>query len=120
MTTTADFVELPFGKHRGPLPLVPSDYLAWTLRAAKLSAGLRGAIEAELRSRGVEPPPQPPPRPIRPCRRHPRAGHRCFWVTLSDGRRMIRAECRRCRGYLGFAPCREPYLSQADAEGVTP
>ena len=51
---------LPFGRHRGKLlPDVPSDYLAWLLRAVKLSRGLRDAVAAELVGRGVAAPPPP-------------------------------------------------------------
>jgi hypothetical protein len=41
---------LPFGKHRGaPLADVPTSYLQWLLREAKLCSGLRLAVADELR-----------------------------------------------------------------------
>jgi hypothetical protein len=109
-------VVLPFGEHKGvPLPDVPASYLQWALRECKLSSGLRAALAAELTRRGIEPPPQPPPPPAPTCQRCPGAGTLARWQEDRNGARRIRAECSRCRRWLGFLPQVEPHVSQADA-----
>jgi hypothetical protein len=113
MNTTAT---LPFGKHQGrPLPEVPPDYLKWLLRACKLSSGLRDAVAGELQSRGLEAPPQAPPRPVAPCRDHPGAGVHYRWQEDRAGRKHIRAECASCHRFLTFPPVRPAYTGLADA-----
>jgi hypothetical protein len=49
---------LPFGRHGGlTLDEVPTDCLIWFLgNVEKISSGLRAAITAELKLRGVVPP----------------------------------------------------------------
>jgi exodeoxyribonuclease X len=43
---------MPFGKHRGPMKDVPSDYLVWSLRNMQdIDADLRFSLEAELSDR---------------------------------------------------------------------
>jgi len=107
---------LPFGRHRGKLlPDVPSDYLAWLLRAVKLSRGLRDAVAAELVGRGVAAPP-PPALPAQgggACCAGRRYRHR--WMDDRRGRRQIRRECDGCGTGLGFAPQVEPFTTEADA-----
>jgi hypothetical protein len=109
---------LPFGRHKDqPLTEVPTDYLRWAIGECKLSSGLLTALTAELVRRGVE---APPPRARPPMPRCPRcgvdAGVVFLWQEDRAGRRRIRAECRRCRHYLAFAPCISPYVEQADSE----
>jgi hypothetical protein len=107
----------PFGRHKNqPLPEVPSGYLAWAIASCKLSSGLLTALIAELTRRGVEVPPPPARPPIPKC---PRcgvdAGVVYRWLEDRQGKKRIRAECRRCRHYLTFAPCISPFIEQADA-----
>jgi hypothetical protein len=105
---------LPFGKHKGrPLPDVPTSYLTWLAREAKLSSGLRAAVEGELQRRGVTPPAPPPPPPP-PCSRCGLAGMLHRWMEACNGRRMIRRTCRRCGTFCGFAPRVEPFVGEAD------
>jgi hypothetical protein len=106
---------LPFGKHRGqPLPTVPSDYLQWALRKVKLSTGLCAGVAGELARRGEEVPPQPPPPPAPTCKRCPGARTLARWMEDRRGQRRLRAECGRCRRWLGFLPLAQPYLAEAD------
>jgi hypothetical protein len=106
---------LPFGRHKGQeLPTVPSSYLEWLVREAKLSSGLRQAVAAELARRGIKVP-DPPPRPEPRCRDHPAAGYRALWGEDSLGRKFIRCECCQCHQAMGHLPLREPYVSQANA-----
>lgn len=108
--------ELPFGRHaRQPLAEIPTSYLAWLLREAKLSSGLRGAVADEYRRRGGEPPPPPPPKPPPSCWRCGLAGLRYDWMETRNGVKQIRRACARCGGSLGFAPQVEPYLGLANA-----
>jgi hypothetical protein len=37
------------------------------------------------------------------------------WQEIRDGRRQVRASCRQCGTWLGFAPQREPYIGLANA-----
>jgi uncharacterized protein (DUF3820 family) len=108
-------ISLPFGCHKGrALPEIPAAYLCWLLRATKLSSGLRSAVCAELKRRGVAVPDPPPPLPA--CERcGPGAGHRCTWAGDRLGRRHVRAECGRCGGFLTFPPSVPPYSTMADA-----
>jgi hypothetical protein len=94
---------------------VDTGYLQWALSKCKLSSGLRAALAEELPRRG-QPVPQPPaPRPVPACPRCPGAPPALAWQEDSAGRRCIRAECSRCRRWLGFAPVVEAYIGQADA-----
>jgi hypothetical protein len=107
---------IPFGRHANqPLSDVPASYLQWALGNLKLGSGLRSAVADELGRRDIETPTPAPPRPLRPCSDHPAAGHLCFWVEDSLGRRAIRAECRRCRRAVDRPPVVPPYTDQADA-----
>lgn len=102
---------LPFGMHKQkPLSEVPSDYLRWLIRTAKLSPGLRGPIAAELTRRGIKTPPAPPAAPP-VCRKHPDATPRYSWRADALGRRHIRAECGSCGRHLQYVPQVEPFLS---------
>jgi hypothetical protein len=108
---------LPFGRHQNkPLAEVPGDYLAWALSAVKLSSGLRQALADELRSRGLTPPPQPPPRPVLPCRDCGAGAPVSFaWAEDKLGRRFIRASCARCKRTVDHPPTVPPYSDMADA-----
>ena len=107
---------LPFGRHRNvPLPQVPASYLHWALRECRLSSGLRGAVAAELSSRGVPVPPPPPPAPLRPCQRCGASDFRHAWQQDRAGNRRVRRTCRRCGGFVCFAPLVAPYTAEADA-----
>lgn len=114
VTTTVH--TLPFGAHKGrPLPDVPADYLRWALAECKLSSGLYAAVAAELARRGLPVPPPPPPKPPPACACCGPAGKvRYRWSADRLGRPHIRAECRRCRRFLGLAPQVEPYTQLAD------
>jgi hypothetical protein len=106
---------LPFGKHAGePLAAIPTAYLLWVLKAAKLSSRLRQAVVDELHSRGVAVP-EMPPRPEPRCRSCPDAGVNYRWALDRLGRRHIRAGCARCGGFLTFPPSVPPYSDLADA-----
>jgi hypothetical protein len=109
---------LPFGRHRGePAESVPTGYLRWMLAECKLSSGLRAAIGDELSRRGVQVPQPPPARPVPECPRCPGVPPALCWLEDCRGGRRIRAECSRCRRFLGFAPIVEPDVSQPDAAG---
>jgi hypothetical protein len=116
-TTITDItIGFPFGKYKHkPMSEVPTSYLLWALRECRLSNGLRNSVANELGKRGVEAPPPPPPRPIPPCRTCPGAGHLCYWMQDRLGRRIIRAECRKCRRLVDHPPCVPPYSTIADA-----
>jgi hypothetical protein len=125
MTTTLNFpgagkrvarpVTLPFGKHaHEALPSVPAAYLQWLVREAKLSTGLRAGVEHELARRGQPVAPRPP-RPLRPCPRHPGAGHNLSWQGDTLGRQRIRVCCAACGRFLEFAPLAPCYVTKADA-----
>jgi Putative quorum-sensing-regulated virulence factor len=110
-------VSLPFGKHKNqPLPEVPTNYLCWLTREAKLSAGLRAAVGDELAGRGVTPPapPEPPADRPRPCCRCGCLEARLSWQTFRNGARQIRRTCVRCDGLLGFAAQTPANVAQAD------
>jgi hypothetical protein len=113
---TTGLPTLPFGKYKGRrLSEVPGSYLAWLLREAKLSTGLRFAVRAELLARGVAVPPAPPPKPLGPC---PRCGGHAVlatWYELRDGRRAIRATCSACAAHRGFLPETAENVALADA-----
>jgi hypothetical protein len=105
---------LPFGRHAGQaLATVPLSYLTWAMERAKLSSGLRSALEHELARRGVRVSPRPP-RPLRPCPRHPDAGHSLAWQADRLARRRIRATCGACGRFLDFAPLVPCYVAKAD------
>jgi hypothetical protein len=107
---------LPFGRYRGvALGDVPTSYLAWALANLKLSSGLRAALADELTSRGVTPPPAPPPRPLPSCPGCPLGTALAHWQEDRLGRRRIKVSCWRCGRGLGFLPEVEPYIGQADA-----
>jgi hypothetical protein len=36
------------------------------------------------------------------------------WHQMVNGRRHLREECRRCGGFIKFAPQREPFVTLAD------
>jgi hypothetical protein len=107
---------LPFGKYAGRrVAAVPSDYLRRLLSTAKLSSGLRAACSAELAGRGVPVPPPPPPAPPRPCQRCGASDFRHAWQQDCAGNRRVRRTCRRCGGFVCFAPLVAPYTAEADA-----
>jgi hypothetical protein len=110
---------LPFGKHRGvALARVPTGYLRWVITEVRLSSGLRQAVEAALRSRGVEvagPSAWAPPH----CRRCGDAGATYQWLEDRLGRPHVRASCAGCGSYLALAPCREPFTTLADESSRT-
>jgi hypothetical protein len=104
---------LPFGKHAGvPLPSVPSSYLAWLLREAKLSTGLRSGVADELQRRGIAPPEPPPLQPVPTCCSREALVH---WHQDRLGRKRVRAQCRTCSRSLGFLPTVAPFTAMADA-----
>jgi hypothetical protein len=113
-SATEQISSLPFGNNKGvPLPQVPTDYLGWLLRDCNLSSGLREAVAGELRARG-EYTPDPPEWTPPPCRLCGVAGYRCSWYVDSLQRRHIRVSCAGCNCYLGCAPGREPFITQAN------
>src|SRR5262245_27206176 len=111
-------VTLPFGRHRGKRPAeVPTAYLAWLLANVKLSTGVRAAVRAELWSRADRPaelPPDPPPSAPR-CQRCGAREARLYWQQTADGNRRVRAECRRCQNFAGWAPQTPANVAEADA-----
>lgn len=116
-TTIPNPPALPFGKHKDqPLGTVPTSYLVWLLTGAvKLSSGLRAAVAAELRGRGVTAPaPTPPAGPT--CRTCPGAEVHCYWGECSNGRKFIRGECSRCGRGVGHMPLCPPFTDRADFE----
>lgn len=119
-TTTDPPFTMPWGMHRGRPPAeIDSGYLTWFLGACQVSPGVRAAISAELRSRGVDPPPVPEPQPVPPCRKHPTAPIRFTWTQDSLGRRHIKASCSSCQRFLRFAPQTEQYVTLADGRDAT-
>jgi uncharacterized protein (DUF3820 family) len=108
---------LPFGRYAGlRLAEVPTAYLSWLIREAKLSSGLRLTVAGELESRGVAVPPPPAPRQVTPCRDCPGPPPISYgWAQDSLGRARIRAECACCRRLLTHPPCVPPYTTFADA-----
>jgi hypothetical protein len=106
---------LPFGKHKGAsLPDVPTPYLSWLARDAKLSSGLAGAVRDELTRRGVTAP-KPPPRPPRRCHQCGGTELRAVWLRQSDNRRAIRGTCARCGSWVGALPLTPENVALADA-----
>ena len=109
---------LPFGKHAGqPLDTVPTPYLDWLAREARLSSGLRAAVAAELRARGSTPPPPARLRagcPVR-CTRCGSTELRHSWHEYRNGQRQIRRACGRCGTWLGSAPQTPEAVAEADA-----
>lgn len=115
---TVGVVLMPFGKHKGrPLGEVPTGYLRWALAEAKLSAGLRGAVRAELSRRGIGLPPEPgpAPRPRSRCRRCGGYAVVATWHEQRGGRKAIRASCSACGGFRGFLPLTPENVAEADA-----
>jgi uncharacterized protein (DUF3820 family) len=108
---------LPFGKHKGrPLPAVPTGYLEWISRETKLSSGLRSAVAAELKSRGLQAPAPLPPRPANTCFRcGPAPGVTLRWLQDALGRRRIRATCNHCHQMRDHPSVVPPYTTEADA-----
>jgi hypothetical protein len=121
---------LHFGKHKGRRVCdVDDDYLVWALLNADcLTAPLRSAIVAELRSRGVasyrwdprfsqrarqlrdtglDP---PPPR----CHRCGGYGMWYYWAELPTGDRQILRRCAACGQPLGLVPPLQHYVALAD------
>jgi ribosomal protein L37E len=106
---------LPFGRHKDtPLPEVPADYLRWLLGSVKLSTGLVAAVVEELVRRGIprEGLPAVVEKPHPPCRKCGPAGVRLVWQPLSNGRRHLRAECRKCGRLIYFAPQTQANIDQ--------
>jgi hypothetical protein len=94
---------------------VPTDYLQWALRTLKLSSGLREAVVAELRGRGIFVPPQEPPAwVVRPCHRCGDTDYLGFWMQDRRGLKRIQLECATCSTFLGFPPSRPPFSDLAD------
>jgi hypothetical protein len=122
MNNAVNPTTLPFGKHRNtPLADVPTGYLQWLLREAKLSSGLRSAVADELRRRNIRPPAAtvPPPPACSRCGPGPAV---CYsWAEDRRGRKYIRRQCSACGRWLGHAPLAEPYRMLADrAATLTP
>jgi hypothetical protein len=112
-------VKMTFGRHEGkPLAEIPGEYLEYALRSPrfKLAAFLRQRMGEELRRRGIEPPPAPPPREPA-CPKHPNVGFLCSWKVDSLGRRHVRASCATCGRHLGFVPAVGEYAEMADLVG---
>jgi hypothetical protein len=108
-------ITLPTGQFKGrPLNEPTTNYLQWYLATVKTSSGVGAGIAAELERRGVEVPPAPAAREPR-CPAHPDAGFTVRWQDDSLGRPHIRAACGRCRRFLKFVPCVQPFTSMANA-----
>ncbi len=106
-------LKLPFGKFkRKPLADVPDDYLLWALRKCRLSSGLCAVITGELQRRNLDAPTTPPP-VIPACRRCGDVGYLCRWRVDRLGRKLIRADCRRCGRKLTFVPLVPPFTEEA-------
>jgi hypothetical protein len=87
------------------------------LATVKLSGGLRTAVRAELESRPDCPrdlPPEPGPEDIR-CHRCGAGNPKLSWHQMVDGRRTIRADCRRCNHHIKFASLTSANIAAADA-----
>jgi hypothetical protein len=110
-----DTVALPFGKHKDePLDQVPSSYLCWLIREAKLSSGLRQSVAGELNKRGMVVPKPPPAAPIPSCSRCGGNSPFVFWMEDSRGNRRLSARCSLCRKHLKFPPIVEPFIAMAN------
>jgi hypothetical protein len=109
---------IPFGRHRGlALRSVPTSYLDWFFRTCKLSTGLRAAIRAELLTR-PDGSGYLPPEPVGPPLKCGRCGSRDVrlrWQQAANGEMRIRAECRRCRRFVAFAPLTPGNVASANA-----
>lgn len=111
-------VRMPFGRFKDRLIRdIDTGYLRWLMANVPLRAGLKLAVEAELRARQQQVPESPPPRPIGPC---PRCGasetsleHR--WALDSLGRKMIRRACGVCQQWRGSAAWTVETVREADA-----
>jgi hypothetical protein len=90
--------------------------LRWLVSEVK--GGLRDAVEAELRHRGIPTPPRQPYQPPR-CREHPSAELRAEWYTDTIGRQHIKGRCVACNHFLGFLPV-DRYAELANAAEVAP
>jgi uncharacterized protein (DUF3820 family) len=107
--------QLFFGKYKGKtLEQVPSSYLSWLAENCKLSSGLRLAVAAELRTRGVAVAEQPAPAEPTCPRCGPRTALTYSWHEDSLGRRRIKRTCR-CGCSLAFAPHISPFVELANA-----
>src|SRR5262249_17193324 len=99
------------------LASVPTGYLLWAYRTCSFSAGLKAAVRAELHSRSDGPrdllpePASPPPE----CDRCHSRDIALFWQQLANGAKRIRAECRRCQGFIKFMPESAENVAVADA-----
>jgi hypothetical protein len=109
---------LPFGKYKGWEPIeAPTDYLQWMIKTCKLSTGLKAAIRAELEARGVSLPTGPEVSAgAPPCKSCGNKIALVEWQTLADKRRMIRATCCRCGGFMGFLPQTDHNKDLADRD----
>jgi hypothetical protein len=103
---------MPIGQYRGePVKAVPTRYLAWLVTQAR--GGLRRALAAELRRRGVEiPTPEPAPEPV--CGGCGGARMNYRWYRDTVGRQHVKRFCAGCGRSLGFAPT-DVYAAQANA-----
>jgi hypothetical protein len=91
---------LAFGRHEGkPLQAIPSGYLIYSLEAFRLATNVRGAIERDLRRRGV---PVPTAAKVVCPRCGPGVGMSYGW-TMEGGRNVIKRSCRLCGRRLGLA-----------------